>query len=109
MSIQDEIVRLTNSEAGKALASLGFKATHQGGGIVNFERPDGQGGREHVISGLDTDAYGPILLDEPVLLVDDGGSEKPFPSLPFTRWSSTSTRKRSTCSSRKEQAPPPPP
>lgn len=81
MSIKGEIARLTNSEAGKALASLGFKATHQGGGIVNFERPDGKGGREHVISGLDFDGRGPAFLADPALLVDDDGSERGFPSV----------------------------
>lgn len=82
MSIQSEITHLTDSEAGKALASLGFKATHQGGGIVNFERPDGQGGREHVISDLFcADGRGPTLIDEPTLLVGDGGEEKSFPSV----------------------------
>lgn len=81
MSIQDEIKRLTTSKAGKALASLGFKAVHQGGGIVNFERPDGRGGREHVISDVYIDGYGPVLLGEPVFLVDDGGGERRFPTV----------------------------
>lgn len=84
MSIQDEIVRLTNSEAGKALTPFGFKAAHQGGGIVNFERPDGQGGREHVISGRPydrDDGCGPAFLCEPAILVTDDGEERFFPFL----------------------------
>lgn len=63
-----QIVReLSQSEAGRALAALGFRPEHQNGGQFNYERTlPSSGGtiREIVCSTVDGDA--PVSLLEPV-------------------------------------------
>jgi hypothetical protein len=64
---QQIISELSQSEAGRALAALGFRPEHQGGGQFNFERVlPSSGGlvREIVCSTVDGDA--PVSLLEPV-------------------------------------------
>lgn len=69
---------LSQSEAGRALAPLGFEPTHQGGGLWNFERhmPSTAGTmREIVCSALDGQA--PVSLLEPVEVYRYNAGESP--------------------------------
>lgn len=79
--IEQEIQRQAESEAGKELARYGFKATHNGGGIVNFARTAPGGGQEYVMTDLSQDGYGPLALAEPVVRMDADLNETHFPSL----------------------------
>ena len=67
----DYVSDWANSAAGKLLATIGFKATNQGGGLVNFERPvPGEPDRVFMVSSdIEADGYGPIELSEGCLLV----------------------------------------
>lgn len=69
---------LSQTEAGRALAALGFEPTHQGGGLWNFERhmPSTAGAmREIVCSALDGQA--PVSLLEPVEVYRHRTDESP--------------------------------
>ena len=86
-SVAQEIKQQSESEAGRALAPHGFVACDQGGGLVNFSRstatrPGCCGDcREHIVSGVDLDGWGPLTLEETVILVHCDAEETHFGSL----------------------------
>lgn len=63
-----EVHRHATSQAGLELARYGFVATHQGGGLVNFEGTLG-GLPAQILIDSEDDGWGPTSLHDPVILV----------------------------------------
>lgn len=81
-TIQQQLEEAANTEAGRALKSVGLVATHQGGGLINFEGTRLGGRVVTVVASIEADGWGPSSLSEPVTEYDvETGTEQEFPSL----------------------------